>query len=203
MSDNSRILELPPVTANASGDVFPLVQDGVTKKTTLSKIKTFFDAIYTTPSAVASQISSALTNYVTNSSLATTLSEYVTLFDLSNILGDYALKTLVETKQDRQTDTIENINANIVSVITLPNCILSITNIPSGTGNKSIIIDVTNVLTVSDFLQLTVKYGGFDVNLRSYNITLNPVLNKVFLTLYINVHSSPTEPVIISMNKIN
>jgi len=87
MSDNSRILDLPPVTANASGDVFPLVQNGVTQKTTLSKIKTFFDGIYTTTSAVAAQISSALTNYVTNSSLASTLTNYATTTALSNGLA--------------------------------------------------------------------------------------------------------------------
>lgn len=87
MAENKTILELNEVTANASGDVFPLVQGGVTQKTTLSKIKTFFDSIYTTTSAVAAQISSALTNYVTNSSLASTLTNYATNTALSNGLA--------------------------------------------------------------------------------------------------------------------
>jgi hypothetical protein len=38
MSENKKISELDLVTSNASGDMFPLVQAGVTMRTTMSKI---------------------------------------------------------------------------------------------------------------------------------------------------------------------
>jgi hypothetical protein len=62
---NKKISELELVTANASGDQFPLVQNGETMKTTLSKIATYLGTIFTTTSAVASQITTALTGYAT------------------------------------------------------------------------------------------------------------------------------------------
>lgn len=48
--------------------------------------KTGYDTVYTTTSAVAAQITAALTNYVTNSSLASTLTGYVTSSQLSTTL---------------------------------------------------------------------------------------------------------------------
>lgn len=62
---NKKISELDLVTANASGDQFPLVQNGETMKTTMSKIATFLGTIFTTTSAVASQITTALVGYAT------------------------------------------------------------------------------------------------------------------------------------------
>ncbi len=194
MAENKTILELNEVTANASGDVFPLVQSGVTQKTTLSKIKTFFDSIYTTTSAVATQISNALSSYATqtyaNSAASTAQSNAIAS---ANGYTD----TQVATKQPKQSTDVVSINAQGSPSLTSANCILSIFNIPSGTGNKQITINAAGYLTDGDFVQLAVKYKGFDVNLRSYNIEGGS------LHIYLNVHSSPTEPVIISMNKIN
>lgn len=194
MAENKTILELNEVTANASGDVFPLVQSGVTQKTTLSKIKTFFDSIYTTTSAVATQISNALSSYATqtyaNSAASTAQSNAIAS---ANGYTD----TEVATKQPKQATNVVSINAQGSPALTSTNCILSIFNIPGGTGNKQITINAAGYLTDGDFVQLTVKYKGFDVNLRSYNIEGGS------LHIYLNVHSSPTEPVIISMNKIN
>ena len=194
MAENKTILELNEVTANASGDVFPLVQSGVTQKTTLSKIKTFFDSIYTTTSAVATQISNALSSYATqtyaNSAASTAQSNAIAS---ANGYTD----TQVATKQPKQSTNVVSINAQGSPSLTSANCILSIFNIPSGTGNKQITINAAGYLTDGDFVQLAVKYKGFDVNLRSYNIEGGS------LHIYLNVHSSPTEPVIISMNKIN
>lgn len=48
--------------------------------------KAGYDTVYTTTSAVAAQITAALTNYVTNSSLASILSGYVTTTQLSTAL---------------------------------------------------------------------------------------------------------------------
>ena len=194
MAENKTILELNEVTANASGDVFPLVQSGVTQKTTLSKIKTFFDSIYTTTSAVATQISNALSSYATqtyaNSAASTAQSNAIAS---ANGYTD----TQVATKQPKQSTDVVSINAQGSPALTSANCILSIFNIPGGTGNKQITINAAGYLTDGDFVQLAVKYKGFDVNLRSYNIEGGS------LHIYLNVHSSPTEPVIISMNKIN
>ena len=58
---NKKISELELVASNASGDQFPLVQNGETMKTTMSKIVTYLDTIFTTTSDVASQITSAIT----------------------------------------------------------------------------------------------------------------------------------------------
>jgi hypothetical protein len=58
---NKTISELELVTANASGDEFPLVQNGETMKTTLSKIATYLGTIFTTTAAVAAQITAAIT----------------------------------------------------------------------------------------------------------------------------------------------
>ena len=58
---NKKISELELVASNASGDQFPLVQNGETMKTTMSKIVTYLDTIFTTTSDVASQITAAIT----------------------------------------------------------------------------------------------------------------------------------------------
>ena len=183
MAENKTISELPEVIANATGDMFPIVQNGITQKTTLSKIKTFFDAIYTTTSAVASQISAALTGYATTTQLNAGLA----------------------SKQNKQAVTVVNINAQTIPTINSFNCILSITNLPSGTGNKTIQFKLLPELGLdpSDFLAFTVKYGGHDVNLRAYSIEFDTIDDNILVSLYLNLHSHPTEPVIISMNKIN
>ena len=62
---NKKISELELVASNASGDQFPLVQNGETMKTTMSKIVAFLDTIFTTTSDVASQITTALVGYAT------------------------------------------------------------------------------------------------------------------------------------------
>jgi hypothetical protein len=59
---NKKISELELVTANASGDQFPLVQNGETMKTTMSKIVTYLDTFFTTTAEVAAQITAAITS---------------------------------------------------------------------------------------------------------------------------------------------
>lgn len=65
-------------------------QNNTVKTSTFQAIynlfKTGYDTVYTTTSAVAAQITAALVNYVTNSSLASTLSNYVTNSQLSTTL---------------------------------------------------------------------------------------------------------------------
>lgn len=181
MAENKTILELNEVTANASGDTFVVVQGGVTQKTTLSKIKTFFDAIYTTSSAVATQISSALTNYATQT------------------FATNAANTRILKQSTEEIAVDASVSTNEISV---SSCVLSISNIPSGTGNKTITIKVLDeALVVGDVISTSLIYRGFDVNLRSW--VLRDVGGETVLELFINVHSSPTEPVLIAINKIN
>ena len=196
MAENKTILELNELTANASGDVFVVVQNGVTQKTTLSKIKTFFDAIYTTTSAVATQISSALTSYATQTFAIDAANE--SLDNAKQYTNDAVI-----LKQDKQSIEVFNINASSgASAINVSSCILSITNIPSGTGNKTITIKVNDgALSLGDIISTSLIYDGFDVNLRSWAIV--DVGGGILLKLYINVHSSPTEPVLIAINKMN
>lgn len=196
MAENKTILELNEVTANASGDTFVVVQGGVTQKTTLSKIKIFFDAIYTTTSAVASQISSALALYATQT-FATTAANTAQ----SNANAYTNLE--VGKKISKQSIVKVGIDASsLVASIGVNNCVLSITNIPGGTGNKTISIEITEgALTIDDIIATSIIYNGFDVNLRSWAIV--DELGTLYLRLFINVHSSPTEPLLIAINKIN
>lgn len=196
MAENKTILELNEVTANASGDTFVVVQGGVTQKTTLSKIKTFFDTIYTTTSAVATQISSALTNYATQTFATNAANE-------AQSNANQYTNDAVALKQNKQSIEIFDIDASVsTSTINISSCILSVTNIPSGTGNKTITIKVDDgALSLGDVISTSLIYHGFDVNLRSWAIV--DVGGGILLKLYINVHSSPTEPVLIAINKMN
>lgn len=209
MAENKTILDLNEVTANASGDTFVVVQNGVTQKTTLSKIKTFFDAIYTTTSAVATQISSALANYVTNTTFNNTLSSYATQTFANNAANTAQSNANsytdqeVATRIEKQSTTKIGIDASSLDAsIGVSNCVLSITNIPSGTGNKTISIKINEgAFTEDDIITTSVLYNGFDINLRSW--VLIDEVGTLYLRLFINVHSSPTEPILIAINKIN
>lgn len=179
MSENKKISELDLVTSNASGDMFPLVQGGVTMRTTLSKISAYLGNIFTTTSAVASQISAALIPYATNSDLNAGL----------------------ETKQNKQQLDEVNIDAGTVTTLNSSNCILSITNLPNN-GNKEIKMRLASGLfEMTDVLDVMLIYKGFDINLRSY--ALYEEAGTQYLSIYVNVHSDPTEPVLISINKCN
>lgn len=187
------------VTNNEFTDQVPVLQT-VNKVTTLQKVynlfKKSFDNVYTTTSAVANQISSALTNYATQTFAIDAANE--SLDNAKQYTND-----AVVLKQDKQSIDVFDIDASSgASAINVSSCILSITNIPSGTGNKTITIKVAEfALTVKDIISTSLIYGGFDVNLRSWAIF--DVGGDIFLRLYINVHSSPTEPVLIAINKIN
>ena len=133
MSENKKISELSLVTSNASGDIFPLVQNGVTQRTTLSKISTYLGTIFTTTSAVASQITAALVPYATTASLV--------------------------TKQGKQSIVEINIDASTTSTLDFNNCILSITNLPNN-GNKEIKIR-DPFYTTGDFQKDKVEIARF------------------------------------------
>ena len=164
MSQNYKISELPLVTSNASGDIFPLVQNGVTSRTTLSKIKDY--------------LQTALT-FVTSSQLA------------NGLAG----------KEDKQELSEVLIDATNVSELNNTNCVLSITNFPGGTGNRDIRIKLSTDFAATDWVDLNLRYKGFDLNLRSWDIYEDT--GDLYLVIYLNVHGNPTEPVLISLKRTN
>jgi hypothetical protein len=86
--------------------------------------------------------------------------------------------------------------------LSLTNCILSITDIPSGTGNKEVRIRLSDPAYEGlELLTLNVIYKGFDVELKSYSIYVDS--DMLYLSIYLNVHANVTGPVLISLNKIN
>ena len=182
--EKKKLYSYTEVTTSELADKVPTLQGGVNKVTTLQKIynllKNSFDSVYTTASAVASQISNALNGYATEGFVYSILS----------------------TKLDLQSAEIANIDASANTLLSLTNCILSVTNIPSGTGNK----EVKMRLNESEYegleiLMLNVIYKGFDVELKSYSIYVDSDI--LYLSIYLNVHANVTEPVLISLNKIN
>lgn len=123
-------------------------------------------------------------------------------FNVSNYYTKQQTDGLVSVKLDKQLIDTVDIDASVTTNLDNSNCILSITNISSGTGNKTIRMKVLNeVLTDKDIISTSLIYNGFDVNLRSWVIRESG--GDTLLELFINVHSSPTEPVLIAINKIN
>lgn len=186
--EKKKLYSYTEVTTSALADKIPTLQGGVNKVTTLQKIynlfKNSFDSVYTTTSAVATQISNALTGYATQT------------------FATSAANTAASARILKQDIQIFDIDASGINELPLASCVLSITNITGGTGNKEIKIGLdSGVWANGDIVSLIVLYKGFDVNLRSSSIYEE--LGVLYLSLYINVHSSPTEPVLIAINKIN
>ena len=182
--EKKKLYSYTEVTTSSLADKIPTLQGGVNKVTTLQKIynlfKNSFDSVYTTANAVATQISNALNGYATvtfvNDGLA--------------------------SKLDLQSAEIANIDASANTLLSLTNCILSVTNIPSGTGNKEVKIRLSDLVYEGlELLTLNVIYKGFDVELKSYSIYVDTDI--LYLSIYLNVHANVTEPVLISLNKIN
>lgn len=123
-------------------------------------------------------------------------------FNVANYYTKSQTDTLLDTKITKQSTEQVAIDATETSDLSVNNCILAISNIPSGTGNKTITIRVLeDALTIEDIIAVSVIYRGFDVNLRSW--VIREAAGETLLELFINVHSSPTEPVLIAINKIN
>lgn len=96
MSENKKISELDLVTSNASGDMFPLVQSGVTMRTTMAKMYDYF--------ASALNIS----NYYTKSQTDTLLVAKQDNYDLTNTVegGDTCIFEAAESGLAVFTDTM-------------------------------------------------------------------------------------------------
>lgn len=78
--------------------------------------KTGYDTVYTTTSAVAAQITAALVNYVTNSSLASTLSNYVTNSTFYN-----GIVTIPQIAHVTITDNeVQQLSINPIQIVDTP-----------------------------------------------------------------------------------
>jgi hypothetical protein len=123
-------------------------------------------------------------------------------FNVANYYTKTQTDNLLATKIGKQSTETVAIDATETSDLSVSNCVLSISNIPSGTGNKTISIRVLDdALTIEDIISTSLIYRGFDVNLRSW--VIREAAGETLLELFINVHSSPTEPILIAINKIN
>lgn len=123
-------------------------------------------------------------------------------FNIANYYTKTQTDNLLATKIDKQSTETVAIDATETSDLSVSNCVLSISNIPSGTGNKTISIRVLeDALTTEDIISTSLIYRGFDVNLRSW--VIREAGGETLLELFINVHSNPTEPILIAINKIN
>jgi hypothetical protein len=135
--------------------------------------------------------------FITNNKVRATVWESIYNLFKEGYNTLYATTSDLSDKTNKQDLTIVNIDAQGSSTLTSNNCVLSITNFPGGTGNRTIQINCDSVLSNGDFLEYSVKYKGFDVNFRSYHIEGG----KLFL--YLNLHSNPSEPVLIAIKKSN
>jgi len=183
-------LALVDTVAPTLNDTVVTIQSNKVKRSLYSAIYNLFKQGYDTVYVTTVQ----LANYATQT-FATNAANTAQNNAIASANG--YTDTEVATKQPKQSTNVIGINAQGGSTLSSANCILSISNISSGTGNKEISINTGGFINDGDFLQLTIKYNGFDVNLRSYTI------QSGVLKLFINVHSNPAEPVIISMNKIS
>lgn len=178
-------------------------QNNTVKTSTFQAIynlfKTGYDTVYTTTSAVAAQITAALVNYVTNSSLASTLSNYVTNSQLSTTLTTLPQVANVTINNP----LIPTLNSNPYQVIPSPgagkaiqvlSCVVNFDNIQSDDYQSNLQLQLidgfsgsTIALSRTDFLggilgtysqYLTIQQGASQLDdqiISSSNIKLSVV----------------------------
>lgn len=180
------------------------IQSGTVKTSLYSAIynlfKTGYDTMYTTASAVATQISNALLGYATETYVDNAANNAESNAILSsNGYTDNAIQTKIN-KQN--VSFLINVDASTVTDINSSNCILVISNFTSGTGDKLVRLKIKDeVLMLGDAVITSLSYNGFDVSIKAWSITDD--LGIVYLDLYFNVHSTPLQPIFVYLNKIN
>ena len=152
---NKKISELELVASNASGDQFPLVQNGETMKTTMSKIVAFLDTIFTTTSDVASQITTALVGYATqtyaNNAASTAEANAI------EAAKEYADSQL-ETKQDNYS--LGNTESGTTAVtINATSGVATFTQVLAKKSSAYYEINNTSIAE-GDFIECNLKYDG-------------------------------------------
>ena len=170
--EKKKLYSYTEVTTSELADKVPTLQGGVNKVTTLQKIYNLFK--------------NSFDSVYTTESFATN-----------------AAAAAAATRIPKQSTGLVDVDASAGFMeLSLTNCILSITDIPSGTGNKEVKIRLSDLVYDGlELLTLNVIYKGFDVELKSYSIYVDTDI--LYLSIYLNVHANVTEPVLISLNKIN
>ena len=197
--EKKKLYSYTEVTTSELADKVPTLQGGVNKVTTLQKIynlfKNSFDSVYTTTSAVATQISNALSGYATQNYANTAANNALTN---ANSYTTNVSQTLIH-KQNK--DFTIDIYADAVSHLITSNCILAIRDFP-GTGDIRVRIKIEDgVLVFGDVIMTSLSHNDFNANLMAWHIADN--FGVLYLDLYFNVVSVPSQPIFLYINKIN
>ena len=177
MSSDKRISELTLVSANASGDMFPMVQGSTTFKTTLAKISTFLQG-YLTASTSAKGVVELATNAETQTGSDTTRA--VTPAGLASVVASESLAALAEIATQGEADAGTD-DAKIITPLKLENFDKWATKEPvlntanAATGTNSVVLNTTS--GVCTFTQSVVKNSLANFTLNNNNITTNSVLD--------------------------
>jgi len=143
MSENKKISELDLVTSNASGDMFPLVQSGVTMRTTMSKMYDY--------------ITSALSSiYYTKTQTNTLLNAKA---NQTTTYTKVEVDSLLDSKQDNYNlqNTVEGGNGCIFDESTSGLAVF--TETMTAKSNKYYTIESGDI-TVNQYYELQLRYEG-------------------------------------------
>ena len=190
---NKKISELELVASNASGDQFPLVQNGETMKTTMSKISTYLGTIFTTTAAVAAQITAAITGKedtankqnsltadatntkyptvtATNTGLAAKLSLTGGTMSGNINMNGSKVRGLEEPSEDEDAATKKYVDSTTQANYDLGN---------TASGTTEVTINATS--GVATFTQVLTKKTSANYNINNTSIALD---DKIEFSLY-------------------
>jgi hypothetical protein len=164
MSDK-KISQLSSSGTITGAEEVPVVQSGSTVKTTINAIKTFFDTIYTTTSAVATQITTALSGYVNTGGLTT---NYIPKASDSDTLANGLMQ--------------DNGSGVGVNTVPLANTIFASKGSDSTSSNFAARFVNSSNAVIADFrndarltLSVTNNTNFYPLELRSTNISLSRI----------------------------
>lgn len=180
-----KISQLTNAAAFAGTEQIPLVQGGVTLKGTPNQMATFMQtALNLSQYVTNTSLASTLANYVTNASLASTLSGYVTTGTLANYVTNASLASTLSSYVTNASlsSTLSNYvtNANLTSTLA---SYVTTANLSSTLANY-----VTNA-SLSSTLAGYVTTGSLSSQLANYVLTTT--LNST-LTNYVSLAGTQT-----------
>lgn len=143
MSENKKISELDLVTSNASGDMFPLVQSGVTMRTTMSKMYDYLTSALSSIYYTKTQTDTLL-NAKANQTTTYTKTE------VNNLLADKQDNyDLVNTADGGDTCTFEVAESGLAVF----------TDTMTAKSNKYYYIDCAEI-TTDKYYEIGLRYEG-------------------------------------------
>jgi hypothetical protein len=146
MSENKKISELDLVTSNASGDMFPLVQAGVTMRTTMSKIYDYLTSALSSTYYTKTQTDTLL-NAKANQSTTYTKTE------VNNLLADKQDNYDLENSQEGGDSCIFDSVASGLAIFT---------DTMTAKSNKYYYIECATIVANNYFVpQLRYEGAGF------------------------------------------